>query len=151
MPAMTLNSVDLPAPLGPISPTISPALTSRLTSETATRPPKRLVRPRIESSGAALPADSATGGRSHERFARRAAPHHRFPRADDPLRFEEHDRDEQQAECEQIGVRELDGELLADEGVDHRTDERPPDRADPADDRHDDERDRGREAEHRIW
>src|SRR5690606_26022429 len=42
-PETRLNSVVLPAPLGPISPTISPCCTSALTSETATRPRKALV------------------------------------------------------------------------------------------------------------
>src|SRR5262249_62336440 len=37
-------SVDLPAPLGPMIETISPSATSKDTSLTATRPPKRLVR-----------------------------------------------------------------------------------------------------------
>jgi hypothetical protein len=45
-----LNMVDLPAPLGPISPTISPAFTSKLTSFTATRPPKRLTAPFTDST-----------------------------------------------------------------------------------------------------
>src|SRR5213594_1402850 len=40
---MTLNSVVLPAPLGPMMPSRSPARTSRLTARTAVRPPKRLV------------------------------------------------------------------------------------------------------------
>src|SRR5213593_2537231 len=40
---MTLNSVVLPAPLGPMMPSRSPAPTSRLTARTAVRPPKRLV------------------------------------------------------------------------------------------------------------
>src|SRR5262245_16206322 len=40
---MQLNSVVLPAPLGPMSPTISPASTLSETSRLASRPPKRLV------------------------------------------------------------------------------------------------------------
>ena len=44
-PVIRLNIVVLPAPLGPIRPKISPALTSKLTLSTATRPPKRRVAP----------------------------------------------------------------------------------------------------------
>ncbi len=44
-PVIRLNIVVLPAPLGPIRPRISPALTSKLTLSTATRPPKRRVAP----------------------------------------------------------------------------------------------------------
>src|SRR5438034_9693439 len=40
---MTLKSVVLPAPFGPMMPRRSPARTSRLTSRTAVRPPKRFV------------------------------------------------------------------------------------------------------------
>src|SRR5262245_27905993 len=39
-PLNTLNSVVLPAPLGPINPTISPRGISKLTEESATSPPK---------------------------------------------------------------------------------------------------------------
>ena len=41
-PAIRLNSVDLPEPLGPIKPTISPRPTEIETSLLATRPPERL-------------------------------------------------------------------------------------------------------------
>src|SRR3954462_1525927 len=47
---MQLNAVVLPAPLGPIRPTISNSLTSRLTSCSACRPPKRIDRPRTSST-----------------------------------------------------------------------------------------------------
>ena len=42
-PASMLNNVVLPAPFGPIRPTISPATTWNVTSLTATSPPKRRV------------------------------------------------------------------------------------------------------------
>src|ERR1700730_7584060 len=45
MPVMQLNSVVLPAPFGPMSANTWPVGTSKLTLSTATRPPKRLVRP----------------------------------------------------------------------------------------------------------
>src|SRR5205085_11795974 len=42
-PAIRLNKVDLPAPFGPIRPTISPRPTEIETSEFAVRPEKRCV------------------------------------------------------------------------------------------------------------
>src|SRR5688572_28921480 len=47
---MQLNAVVLPAPLGPMRPTISYSLTSRLTSWRACRPPKRIDRSRTSST-----------------------------------------------------------------------------------------------------
>ena len=43
--AISLKSVLLPAPLGPMMERISPASAEKLTSLTAVRPPKRLVSP----------------------------------------------------------------------------------------------------------
>src|ERR1700737_666643 len=42
---MQLKSVVLPAPLGPMSANTSPSSTSKLTLSTATKPPKRFVKP----------------------------------------------------------------------------------------------------------
>src|SRR3954466_11826927 len=42
---MTLNSVVLPAPLGPIRPVISPSRADRVTSVRALTPPKRTAMP----------------------------------------------------------------------------------------------------------
>lgn len=42
-PEMALSSVLLPAPLGPITPKVSPRATSKETEFTATSPPKRTV------------------------------------------------------------------------------------------------------------
>src|SRR5262245_43602958 len=50
-PLMVLNSVVLPAPLGPIRPTISPAATVTLTSVSAARPPNRWLIPMPASTG----------------------------------------------------------------------------------------------------
>src|SRR5687768_5100527 len=47
---MQLKAVVLPAPLGPISPTISYSLTSRLRSCSACSPPKRIDRSRTSST-----------------------------------------------------------------------------------------------------
>ena len=48
------SSVDLPAPLGPITMTISPAVTARSTRSTTGMSPKIFDRPRMSSSGAAV-------------------------------------------------------------------------------------------------
>src|SRR5690625_2030215 len=61
MPAIIFNSVDFPAPLGPMIANTSPASTSRSTPSTAGRPPKRL--PTSRSSRIAI-------GRSRLRFVR---------------------------------------------------------------------------------
>src|SRR3954447_1009782 len=47
---MQLNAVVLPAPLGPIRPTISHSSTLRFRPSTAVRPPKRMVRSRTSST-----------------------------------------------------------------------------------------------------
>src|SRR5690348_18245903 len=53
-PVMRLNSVDLPAPLGPITAAIWRVSTVRLTSQTARKPAKDLERPAISSTATAL-------------------------------------------------------------------------------------------------
>jgi len=56
---MQLNVVDLPAPLGPISPVSDPCSTSKEAPSTAVTPPKRLTSPRLGAAalrtGRALP------------------------------------------------------------------------------------------------
>src|SRR5258707_952890 len=59
-PLMQLNSVVLPAPLGPMSPTISRGSMVSETSRFATRPPKRLVHRSICSRGATAISPSPT-------------------------------------------------------------------------------------------
>ncbi|CFP64971.1 Uncharacterised protein [Bordetella pertussis] len=49
MPEIMLNRVVLPAPLGPMTDTISPGSTLKATSCTARRPPKVMPRPWISS------------------------------------------------------------------------------------------------------
>src|SRR2546427_1858631 len=73
MPAIMLSSVVLPDPFGPMMPTISPRSTPKDTSETATSPRKRFVRPRTSSSTPCSP---------------------RVQGADDPARHDE-DREDQ--------------------------------------------------------
>src|SRR4051794_21244510 len=48
---MTLNSVVLPAPLGPMRPKIWPGWISNVTSPSAVRPPNCIVSPSISSKG----------------------------------------------------------------------------------------------------
>ena len=73
-PVMTLNSVVLPAPFGPIRPVTSPGSAERLTPSSATLPPKRTVTSRTSSDGAPASDAAARSG------AHRAAPL-RSPRA----------------------------------------------------------------------
>ena len=61
MPDITLNSVDLPAPLGPINATICPKFTSKLTSWTALRPPKCLATSSTRRQTPARVADKVAG------------------------------------------------------------------------------------------
>src|ERR1041385_6976019 len=51
---MQLNTVVLPAPLGPISAVMVPRATSKDRSSTATSPPKRMVRCSTRSSVSAM-------------------------------------------------------------------------------------------------
>ena len=61
-PATRLSSVDLPQPLAPSRQTNSPGATSRDTSSRTTGPrPKRLVTPRTETAGSAVPCGAAVG------------------------------------------------------------------------------------------
>src|SRR6185503_13418747 len=68
---MTLKSVVLPAPLGPMMPSSSPARTSRLTLRTAVRPPKRLV---TDSSASTEAPGAHAGGDAGDALGREA--HH---------------------------------------------------------------------------
>src|SRR6187402_58489 len=68
---MQLNAVVLPAPLGPMSPTISNSLTWRLRSSSACRPPKRIDRSRTSSTdiGALHRGRAGVRGVHRERLA----------------------------------------------------------------------------------
>src|ERR1700687_6405242 len=59
-PVTQLNAVVLPAPLGPIIERISPVSRVKLTFDTASRPPNRLVR--LSSSRSGTSGDSLHGG-----------------------------------------------------------------------------------------
>ncbi len=64
MPITSFITVDLPEPLGPIKPRISPPRSSKPMSLTATSPPKRLVRPRTASRTAPLTRSPAGAARA---------------------------------------------------------------------------------------
>src|SRR5229473_2732330 len=61
---MQFSSVVLPAPLGPMMPTMSPLAISKFTPSTAATPPKRLVTPRSSSCGTAPSGAPANSRRS---------------------------------------------------------------------------------------
>src|SRR5579883_1161602 len=60
-PPIRLTSVDFPAPLGPITPRISPRRTEKLSPLTAAKPPKRLVTS-INCNRAEVPPLAPGGG-----------------------------------------------------------------------------------------
>ncbi len=68
-PLMTSNSVVLPAPFGPMIPTISSSLTTSETSCSARMPPKLTEQPSTSSMG----LDPWSRGRSFDRAVRAAA------------------------------------------------------------------------------
>src|SRR2546423_7784957 len=59
---MQLKAVVLPAPLGPISPTISHSSTRRLTPSIAVKPPNRMVSSRTSSTDIAASGKRGCGG-----------------------------------------------------------------------------------------
>src|SRR5882724_12825744 len=74
LPAMSFTSVDLPAPLSPISPRISPDPSARSTCVSASIAPNRLVMPRSSSNATFPPALflGAKVGRSSDKIQLRA-------------------------------------------------------------------------------
>src|SRR5262245_13350007 len=88
---MRWNSVVLPAPFGPMSPTISPGATSRLAPETAWSPPNRFRTPATSRS-------ATSGGR---RSTRPDAPEMRI----DALGQEQDDADQEHAVHHEVESR----------------------------------------------
>src|SRR5580704_12169968 len=76
-PAMAANSVVLPAPLGPIRPTISPWRTSSEAWSTANRPPNDLERSRTSSMARLSPeqAHEPVGQAGHDQHQHDAVDH----------------------------------------------------------------------------
>src|SRR5262245_14034421 len=91
-PAMTLNSVDLPAPLGPMTEKTSPCRTARLTSARAASAPKLLPSPDTSRIGITR---TGSGGRPPRSPQRRAE-------AEQPARHEEDDEDEDDADDHEV-------------------------------------------------
>src|SRR3712207_518172 len=73
-PVSRLNSVALPAPLGPIRPVMPLRCTSRWSTDTAVRPPKVRVTPSTTMAGSGLATPTSQGtSRSAARASRRGA------------------------------------------------------------------------------
>src|SRR5581483_3156554 len=130
---MRWKLVVLPAPLGPMSATVSPSATAKLKSCTARKPPKRLLRLRTTSASAIARLDR------RRRSGRKTLP------------GVAHETDEARGPPENDGHQDqaVDGELHAAQAAakpalqkrrqrleEHRAQDRPPQRADTADDRH---------------
>src|SRR5580704_8062447 len=122
-PLMRLNSVDLPAPFGPMTAAISPSATARSTSDTARQPPNDLERPRTSSICGPLPLAADPGDAS------RQSP-------DDPAGEgeQQHEQDRAKHERPVLGVGRS---LLVEQDERGRADDRSPEVSDAAEDGHD--------------
>src|SRR5712691_504257 len=118
-PVSTLNSVDLPAPLGPMTARISPRSTLIDTRSTATRAPKWRLRSRHSRYGVATVALAEPSGQA--------------PQA---LGNEDHHRDENEAEDADQGLDDA-GEIVLQEQEEDGGDDRADKRAGATDDDHD--------------
>src|SRR6266536_3664920 len=139
-PTRQEKSVVLPAPLGPITPKISPRATSKSIPASARSPSYRLVSPcteRIVSAG--------IGHRPGERT--REPPPQAMEETEQSLGLEEHHGDEHRPVDEEIGVaqagtrQQFDLQIAEEKRAEHG----PRDRAETPDDGH--QHDRKRQAE----
>ena len=105
-----LKNVVLPAPLGPMIETIALSGTAKVTSSTATRPPKIFVSPSASSTLAVRPVTSTTSSSSAS-VSSRALPFLR----DQALRSQHHHDHQQEAEDAeaQLGEVEVQADLAA--------------------------------------
>src|SRR5262249_10550429 len=110
---MTLKSVDLPAPLGPITARASPGSTARSTASTATSPPKRRESERHSSSGTGRLRLAARGPCS------RVFPH----QTPDALGRQHHEGDEHGAEDERPELGDF-RKLVLENQKEHAADDR---------------------------
>src|SRR5664279_3048623 len=115
---MRLRSVVLPEPFGPKMPTMSPGSSPNERSETAVRPPKRLVSLRTSSSTMSPRQD-----------------------ADNPARHQQNGQDEDQAVDQQPGLR-IDVDDVWQRRQHQRADERRSDELTSAQQCHRDDRQR---------
>src|SRR5581483_212800 len=115
-PEIMLNRVVLPAPFGPMTLVTLARATSRSTALTATRPPKRLVRPRIwstagvEAMWAGVVAisevePSIMGRRLHRPGAMQLGAS--LPIGEDPFRSEKHHQDEGETIDHELAASEI--------------------------------------------
>src|SRR5512134_1894016 len=139
-PATMLNVVVLPAPFGPIRPTMAPSATSNETPVTARRPRKDLETSRTSRCATALlpPLEAEP-------------PRDRRP---DPVREEHHDREEHDTVEHLLDAGDLDahrreqlGDRIGEDRQHRRAENRPEQGADAADDRPEDDLDRPADVE----
>src|SRR5664280_193525 len=140
-PARHEKRVVLPAPFGPMTPKISPGATSNETPLTATRPPKRTVSARTETTGSGIEVEAPQASRPK-------APHE----AEEALRLEEHDGDQQRPIDEERGAEQGRDrqELELEPAEEDRAEDRSRHGPDSANDRHQDDREAQAEVEHRA-
>src|SRR5829696_9014270 len=130
---MTLKKVVLPAPFGPISAVIDPSRIERLARFTARIPPKRLITP---SASKIRPSAGAPRGSFTE--------HHLLAPAEEPLRAEGHQPDEDEADDDEaqrsdsrLRERQLDeAQSLEHEPEDHGAERHTPIVREAAEDQH---------------
>src|SRR3954447_7408768 len=118
-PVIRLNSVDLPAPLGPMTAAICRVSTVRDTSETATKPEKDFVRQAISS----MPPPPQARQRRVERSENASGEHE-----------QQHHQNRAQHEWPVFGIG---SDLLVQQGQHERADRRAPEMVHPAKNRHD--------------
>src|SRR5215475_4502995 len=112
-----LNTVDLPAPFGPMTARILPASRLMSTASTATSAPKRRTNPLHSSSG--IGCLLAAGGARDDRLLLKARSHD----APNALRREHDEGDEDRSEDERPEVGHL-RQLMLHEHEEHATDDR---------------------------
>src|ERR1700674_193237 len=127
-PLITLNSVLLPAPLGPMSARRSARSIERETPSSATTPPKRLVTDSTWSSGMFAAASDHRPERREE--------------AGEPARREQHDRDQHSADDEHLPLVGLRGDPRLEQREDRCADDTAPQRLPSAEQHHDEQRHR---------
>src|SRR5258708_35020218 len=119
-PVIRLNSVDLPAPFGPITAAICCVSTVNDTSETATKPENDLRNALISSIAPAMGQPGPAGVEGAHDAARKGK--------------EQHHQDCPQHQGPVLGVG---GDLLVEDGQHRGADHRPPEMIHPAQDGHD--------------
>src|SRR5258706_662031 len=124
-----LNSVDFPAPFGPMTARISPRSTARSTASTARSAPKCLVRPIHSRSG----TPSLLALRDRHRAGALEPTHEQSP---DALRRQHDETDEHRAEEQRPEIRDA-GQLMLEEEEEGAAQDRTDQRSGAADDHHD--------------